>query len=312
MLAIDLPLEIVLYPLGFPLKIRTNSLEIIHAAKESWMTFAKLFPEPSLELRVIVNDDSAAYEYVVPTCRAQRSLWVNVAGRTNFALSDLAAGFGFCFLSSAVAAETAYVRYYFLEAVVYSMLAHLCITPLHAACVSRNGRGILLFGPAGAGKSCLSFACAKRGWTYISDDGSSLVRGREGSVVLGKPHRIRFRESAADLFPELEGLEAMTAGNGEAVIEIDMAEMPGIATSVSCVVERIAFLDRQTTGPAAVLPMKKETALQKMTSDLPIFEPTVHQAHKDSLRAVAELDAVLLQYSSLESAVQQLEILLRT
>src|SRR6185503_2639503 len=177
MLAIDLPLEIVLYPLGFPLTIQTNSPEIILAAKESWSTFTKLFPGPALELRVIVHDDSSPYEYVVPTCRAQRSFIVNVAGKTNFAVSDLATGFAFCFLSSAVAAETAYVRYHFLEAVVYSMLTHLCLTPLHAACVSRNGRGVLLFGPAGAGKSCLSFACAKRGWTYISDDGSSLVRG---------------------------------------------------------------------------------------------------------------------------------------
>jgi len=69
----------------------------------------------------------------------------------------------------------------------------------HGACVARNGRGVLLSGPSGAGKTSLAYFCARNGWTYISDNESWLVRSQPG-LLLGNPHRIRFGTARASCF----------------------------------------------------------------------------------------------------------------
>ncbi len=311
MQAVELPLETVLYPLGYPLRIATNSPEILRAAEQSWGRYPKEFSEPELHLRIVVCQDTAPLALNVPTCRAQRHLVINVADDRNFSVSDLARGFGFCMLTSAVAAETGYTRYHFLESMVYNMLAYLRLTPIHAACVALDGRGVLLFGPAASGKSCLTFACAKRGWIYVADDSSALVRGREESIILGKPYRIRFRESAADLFPELEGLRASAPGNGEPSIEIETCEMPGIRTAASCRAERLVFLDRVKAGPALLTPLAKEEALRLLEFEMPMCEPRVYDEHKATFRTLVKLPTFTLRYSDLDSAIGQLHALLK-
>jgi len=135
--------------------------------------------------------------------REFRALLTVIAGRDNFAVCDLAGAFGFCWLSAAVAADRDYMRYHFLDSMVYAPLEYQRLTSVHAACVALNGRGLLLFGGTGAGKTCLAFACAKSGWSLITDEGSALVRGTHDNVVLGNPYHLRFRESAIVLFPEL-------------------------------------------------------------------------------------------------------------
>lgn len=310
MQAADLPLEATLYPLGYSVNIATNSSKILRAVEEGWGRYRQQFPSPTLHLRIVVSPGDPASALTVPVCRAQRHLLVNVAGPDNFSVCDLAGGFGFSFLSSTAAENADYVRYHFIESMVYSMLANLCLTPVHAGCVALDGRGVLLFGSSGAGKSCLAFACAKRGWTYISDDGSSLVRGRHDSMVLGKPYRIRFRESAASLFPELEGLQPAIARDGEPSIEIDITEMPGIATATSCLVERVVFLQRSAAGAARLMPLEKHEALDRLESELSVWEQHVSDEQRASLRTLVALPTVTLHYSNPDSAVDQLEGLL--
>jgi hypothetical protein len=311
MQAVELPLEATLYPLGYAVHIATNSSKILSAAEESWGRYPQQFPAPILHLRIVVSPGGSASGLTVPVCRAQRHLLVNIAGADNFAVCDLARGFGFSFLSSAAAENADYIRYHFIESMVYCMLTNLCLTPVHAGCVALDGRGVLLFGPSGAGKSCLAFACAKRGWTYLSDDSASLVRGRHDSMVLGKPYKIRFRESAAGLFPELEGLQPAIARDGEPSIEIDTAEMPGIATATSCLVERVIFLQRSTGGAARLSSLEKHEALNRLQSELSVWEQDVSEEHKASLRTLVVLPTDTLHYSNPDSAVDQLEGLLR-
>jgi len=68
-------------------------------------------------------------------------------------------------------------RHYFLETLALTALDAIFFTPLHAACVSRAEVGTLLCGDSGAGKSSLAYACARRGWTLVSDDAVHLAPG---------------------------------------------------------------------------------------------------------------------------------------
>lgn len=61
---------------------------------------------------------------------------------------------------------------------------------LHAGCVSLDGRGILIFGGAGSGKSSLALQLMAYGCQLVSDDRTAVaVRG--GVVVAAAPVAIR-------------------------------------------------------------------------------------------------------------------------
>ena len=199
----SLPLTARLFPLGFPLEIATNSEGVLEAAAGSWASYPEIFSAQPLHLRVAVATDGSTAVPPPPVCRGQQHLFVMISDAGNFAVGDYTSQFAFCWLTPGALADPGFLRFHFLEGLAYSMLAQSYLTMIHAACVSAGGRGVLLCGESGSGKSTLAFACASRGWDYIADDASSLVRGDRTRIVLGRPFHIRFRPSAVELFPEL-------------------------------------------------------------------------------------------------------------
>lgn len=303
----DLPLRTRLWPLGFPVEVATNSPLVIQAARQSWGCFRERFFEPRIQLRFVVNEDDTSPLPPEPVVRAQRYLLASVAGRGNCAFCDMERGLGSCWVSATVAAHAEYLRYHFLEAMVYTMLEHLRVTSVHAGCVALDDRGVLLFGPSGAGKSCLTFSCARQGWTLIDDDGSSLMRGGCDNLVLGDPYHLRFRPSAAELFPELRKFPLSTTRRGEKSIEVFTGDLPDIRTAESTRVEQVVFLDRQAAGSASLVPLSKGEARSRLEAELPLFDEAVHEEHMASLANLVRSTPHVLRYSDLDSAVEKLE-----
>ena len=65
-------------------------------------------------------------------------------------------------------------------------------TTLHATCVAIGGRGVLLTGASGAGKSDLALRLIDRGAELVSDDGT-LVEARDGRLFGSAPATIAGR-----------------------------------------------------------------------------------------------------------------------
>ena len=64
-----------------------------------------------------------------------------------------------------------HARYEFLEFAVFSLASRTQgLASLHAACVGRAGRGLLLMGPSGSGKSTVTMLCMLRGFDFVSED----------------------------------------------------------------------------------------------------------------------------------------------
>ena len=228
-----------------------------------------------------------------------------VADHENFAVCDYTRHFAFCRLNEAAAGDPSFAGYYFLEAIANFTLTQLYLTPVHAACVARKGQGVLLSGASGAGKTTLAYFCAKKGWTYVSDNESWLVRAG-GRMLLGNPRRIRFRESAAELFPELKGQRAAPHPNGKMSIEVNP---DGLETAYQCGVERVVFLARQPGGRTTLRPVRNGDALEYFLAELPVYEDWVREEQQISLNRIAELNPVELRYGDLESAWRALESL---
>jgi len=306
---VELPRQKVYYPFGFRLEIMTNSTDVLRVADESWSGFPLLFDDKSLELRLAVSDNGQAASASGLIWRAQRHLLTLQSDQNNFAICDLEKGFAFGWLVPATARNYSFLRRYYLDTIVYVMLWQTHLTSIHAGCVARNGRGILLCGESGAGKSCLSYACARRGWEFITEESSALLRRSKDRIVLGKPAQMHFRDSAAAILPELKSRLIPTNAPGEISIEVRTADLPAIQTAYHSRVAAVVLLNRGAGGPARLVAIPAEQACERLERELPLFETPVYDEHRASLRHLVEAGAYELRYGDLDEAVQVLESL---
>lgn len=304
----SLPFHHVLFPFGFPTQIKSNEVLLIRAAEQSWAAFRHRFRESPIEVRFLVSESPTRRRPPSPTFRAQGNLLTLVADAHNFACCDLTAGFGFACITKAAVLNRDYVRYHFLEAMVYTMLDAKHVVAVHAACVAKNGRGMLFIGDSGAGKSSLAYACARRGWTYVSDDCSSILRRRTGRLVVGNPQTFRFRPTASVLFPELKGHTKVR--NGKPTLEVPTERLSEIKVADECTVDYIVFLNRiQENGAAARLHLiSREESFRRLCQQN--VWPSELSIQEERIAAIERLlDSQLLQlnYSDLDPAIDALD-----
>lgn len=303
-----LPLHATFYPLGFPLEVFSNSASVMVAAEESWKDFQPRSTDAPLQLHIQVqgNDDGNSALPPAPICSLQWNILLQVANAQNFFVCDLKVGRAFGSITSSMAESPLYLRYHFMEAAVLSMVTAGRAAPVHAACVSPSGSGMLLCGESGAGKSSLAYAGARAGWTYVCDDTSYLPFHRRDRLVTGNHHKIRLRSHGLQLFPELGPRPITPRAAGKPSVEIATAELASLSTSDSALVKYIIFLNRREAEDALV-PVSKSSAL-------PWFHKWCFTATAQSR---ADQDAVLdhlldapvyeLRYRDLDWAVGRLD-----
>ena len=292
------------YPYGFAVEVSTNVREVLDAAHEGFGAYAPRFDRPLIRVHVKVGEGSGTHP-PAPVLRGQRNLTMWVADQDNFAVIDRLQRFGFSCVTRATVADRVFFRWHFLEALIYILLELNYITSLHAACVGFEGAGVLLYGDSGVGKSTLSYACARRGWTYISDDASSIVW--DGSrTAIGEPHHFRFRAEAPDLFPELRGRTVGRQLESKPTIEVLTGDLP-IRTAAECRVEHIAFLDRRPGMPPSISRVSPREAAERLRQDMPAFDPDLDARRDAVVESIAEAPAFTLRYSNYEEAILLLE-----
>ncbi len=305
---IELPLRATYFPLGFPLDVCSNSPAVIAAAEESWKLFLPKFTDTRMEIRFGVqgdeNDDAALPP--APICCMQSNLMLCIADAHNFLVCDFNNSHSFGMITQATASSLQYFRYHFLEAAALSTITSLHAAPVHAACVCPLGIGMLLCGDSGAGKSSLAYAGARAGWSFVCDDSSYLLLGRADSLVIGNSHKIRFRNSGVDLFPELEGKPITPRAVGKPSIEVPTSEMPDLKTCDSATVEYVVFLNRRIQSADGLVPLSR-------SSVLPWFMQSITAATQSRSAQQAAVDRLLsvpifeLRYHDLDWAIERLE-----
>ncbi len=298
-----------LYPLGFPLDLRTNHRDVVEAAEQSWSGYDEACEEEPLELRVVVTD-GPSNKPPSPTFRAQAHLLVLAADARHFASCDLGKSIAACWVSSSVACRRASFRYHYLEAIVHTLLSYRDLTPIHASCVAADGRGVLLSAPPGSGKSCLAFACAQAGLTFVSDDVSYLLRNGDDRRVLGRPQYIRLQPGARTLFPQLAPYPDSFDIDGQPMMEVRTGELPNIASSHSCRADHVIFLQRVGRGSSKLSSIGGDEALARLTQELPRLDAEVNRSQVLSLERLVKKRAYVLEYSDLPPAVDRIRRLL--
>jgi hypothetical protein len=302
--SIDLSLAGTYHPYGFRLDLATNSRDVIEAAEESWKGRQQEFDAAPMRMRVVVRPEGDLSQPA--THRKQGHLFCVVSDRDNFAHVDLQALFASVHVSQKTASDHSWLRWYFVESLAYLMLCQRHIAMLHAGLVARNGSGVMLCGASAAGKSTLAYACARAGWTFLSDDTTALLTDSPGLTALGRPRQVRFRPDATRHFPEIEKWAARARPTGKIAIEAPTAELP-IVTADRATVGAIAFLERGG-GPSARR-ISGEEAVERLLTDLPAFGAEVDDLHERAVGRLAVVPAHVLHYDSIEEGVALLSAL---
>ncbi len=304
----DLPFRGSFFPLGYSIEIATNSRAVLAAATESFGHVRASRGDTRLQIRVGVSGGESSACPPEPTRREFNHLYSLVADVNNQTLLDLETGTNFTWLSPAAVDNRLYFRSNFLEKTVYLLLGAAVVTDIHAACVSKNGKGILLCGETGAGKSTLAYACARAGWTYTSDDTSYLINNANTRRVIGHSHRVRFRPSARQLFQELECYAVTPRMEGKPSIEVPIAELPVSHVAAEAEVHSIVYLKRHPSASGKLVRLPNGTASRRAGDEL-YSAGQIRAKHLKSLEALREVPTYELEYYDLDAAIETLESL---
>jgi hypothetical protein len=298
------------YPMGYALDIVSNSTEVFRAAREIWGRFTPLSDAPPVGLRVDVASAEALLA-PVPTmpCHFEHLMAI-IQGPENFAIADMTAGFGVINVTRDVVRNAPWFIYHFLEPIAYVLLGARHFTILHAACVALDGKSALLAGPSGAGKTCLAFACATRGWRFVSGDATHLVRESDATVI-GRPFSIRFRSSAKSVFRELETYRAALRPNGKCDIEVDTDALC-LRTAVKARAALVVFLNlAPECGTAEIAPVSPGEARAQLGESICFGDAASRAEQREALERLLRLPLVRLTYSDPYSAEPILRAALR-
>lgn len=300
----------IFFPLGFPLRIHTNSDEVLRQCARKWGMFSRRTHDRPIEADIHVVEDDSRECPPAPKCHFMGNTLVMVADTRNVCTVDFPWGKTRMVVSTAALRHPHYFSQTFLEATPACQLCTRFATPIHAACVVLDGCGVLLCGDSGAGKTSLSYACARAGWQFVADDTSYLLHSETACRVIGNSHHVRFRPSAAELFPEIAGAQTTPRMSGKPSIEIPTASMEQVRTVDGAQVEFVVFLNRREPGAADLISYSRDAARQYMRKVL-FGAPETRIMRHAAIERLLTTEVLELRYQSLEFAVGRLELLVR-
>ena len=304
-----LPFQRTYYPQARPLRLITNSQIVLEQAARLWDRYPALSAEPAVDLIVRISQRGRPRPLEAPLYTINGRLVSIHAEPENAATADLRAGVARGSFTDDCVAEIDYWRYHFLEPLGYLLVAARHFTLLHAASVALDGRAVLLCGDSGAGKTCLAFAAARKGWTYISGDATALVRGAPLPQLVGRPFEVRLRHTAARIFPELADHAPAARPNGKLDFEVDPAAF-GVSTALEARAAAVVFLKRTETAQARTEPIPPRECARRLESSICFGDADLRSEQKRSLDALLRLPLLDLRYQSFDQAEQALRRLL--
>lgn len=135
---------------------------------------------------------------------------------------------------------------------------------LHAACVAHRGRGVLLVGHPGSGKTTLSLMAVRSGFQFLSDE-QPLLCERNGSLrVLAFPRRIRLSRAMARRLPELRPL--LKRQRGDRLI-LPIERIRSGCRMETCLPNLLLFPHFDPEAKPRLRPLSPTAALSKLLED---------------------------------------------
>ena len=302
-----LPLQADLQIAGAHCALATNSPHIL-AATSRWHASARPRTDRTFDLELLL-DPSLPNDRDVKSqthFRGMHHLVFATIGSHEVFTFDLARRRVVGAVSQASASDADFWNSHWLPITIGVMGTTVGVTPLHSACLDRNGSALLLAGNSGAGKSTLSVALARAGfslisddWTYISTTASDSLDPRAAKdklTVHGLQAPVKLLPDAVRHFPELATRTPRMWFNGELAFELQQNEICGVpATPTTHSRPRwLLFLDR-TIQPgcdfSSISASEARDFFESSAERLPTQLPAAAAARSSAIAAISNCPA---------------------
>ena len=151
-----------------------------------------------------------------------------------------------------------HARYELIEFAVFTLAARAQrLVPLHAACVGREGRGLLLIGGSGAGKSTVTLHCMLDGFDFLSEDsvfvapGSMLATGVANFLHI-RADSLRWLGRSTEA-AAIRGSPVIRRRSGVEKFEVDLRRDPFRLAPAPMRIVAVVFLSPQGAGERPLL-----------------------------------------------------------
>jgi hypothetical protein len=164
-----------------------------------------------------------------------------------------------------------HTRYEYIEFAMFT-LASRCqgLVSLHAACVGRGGRGILLMGPSGSGKSTVTLHCLLQGFDMLSED--SVFVAPETMLATGVANFLHVRSDSLRWLGKPRDAAAIRKSpvirrrSGVRKFEVDLRRGAYRLAASPLKISGVVFLSPQGAGNRPLLrPLSKSDVLAQLT-----------------------------------------------
>jgi len=167
-----------------------------------------------------------------------------------------------------------HVRYELLEFAVFTLAARAQgLVPLHAACVGLGGRGVLLMGDSGAGKTTAALGCLIRGFELVSEDSAFVAR--HSMLATGVANFLHVRRESLGLLPRsvaaiLRGSPEIRRRSGVVKLEIDARRAPFRLAPKPVAVKALVFLTAKVPNRGeALVPLRRSEIVRRLAAAQP-------------------------------------------
>jgi len=192
--------------------------------------------------------------------------------------------------------ETGFASVY-LARMFYLTAPGLGLASISAACVAMEGRGLLLFGVPGSGKTTASYLSTRLGLQFHADQAVFLDKKGRTLRAWGEFWPAAFREDALQFLPELAGQTRPLVYCDKTFLCVGKQSSPsaaGAVTPVSCI-----FLQREAGASPRLQPIRQEEASARIAAFVPFPDNMSSGPDHDAVfKALGRLPAYDLAYGT--------------
>jgi hypothetical protein len=251
--------------LGGIFRFESNSRELIGLVEAAYgglpaQTFPGVVVEFRIEMRLLPRHANPwTIEPPAPRIRQEGNRLRAVIDASNYVLIDPACRCARVVASEDMLQHAYHLRCELIEFAVFILAARgIGLVPLHAACVGRNGRGLLILGGSGSGKSTLALHGLLRGLDLLAED--AVFVHPSDLLATGVPNYLHLKSDALDFVANgavrgwIAHAPVIRRRSGVRKFEVDLRQGPGRpATCPLALVGAVFVTARAADRPDALL-----------------------------------------------------------
>jgi hypothetical protein len=292
--------------LGARFQFESNSRQLLHLVDSAYASlprhrFSDVVPRLRVRLQLMSDGPRRSRRRVEPPPVAMISGAGFLAGATqgsNFVAMSPQERSALVGISPQMLRFPYHTRYELIEFAVFTLAQRVQrLASLHAACVGRGGRGVLMMGPSGAGKSTVALQCLLQGLDFLSEDAvfvepDSLRATGIANFLHVPANSLRWieRENAA----AIRRSPVISRRSGVKKFELDLRGGDYRLAASPLQICAVVFLSSQSAGTVPLLrPLSKSMLLARLAEEQAY---AVHQPEWPIFkRRISRLDAFELR-----------------